>query len=86
MSTPEARTRIRLSYEAHGDTPAAVVLDARRTAAEALADLSSVDATVDVGVIEPELLTTNGSGHSQVNRWHADVTVTADAALPEPTP
>lgn len=83
---PPGRERIRLSYEAHGGTPAGVVLDARRIAAEALADLSSVDATVVVGVIEPELLTTNGSGHAEVNRWHAEVTVTADVRLPEPTP
>lgn len=72
-------TRLRIEYEAHGASPVGVLADAHRIAAEAF---PGADVYVTVGPIAPELLTTDGSGHTQVNRWHADCYATADAELP----
>lgn len=72
--------RLRIEYEAHGATPLGVLVDAHRIATEAF---HTVTAHVELGDITPELLTTDGTGHTQVNRWHATATATEDVTTGE---
>lgn len=83
MSSYDGRERLVLSYEAHGGNALAVLADADRIARSALPE--GVEPLVEVGLIRPNLIATDGSGRHEVQRWVADCTATVDVDVPEPT-